>query len=655
MALKPVTDPNILAALGAPTLPAQPSAPVATGPTPVADPALLAQLNAPEKPALAPGETEMNRAVPGPADMPSAPITAPAEPSIWEKFMNNFQNGDPVASMIGHGVSTIAQGAPEVAAGAVNNAAAQGVAGLTGSTIADPNDSANFIRDFIESHSHEPQGENAKALSAGLGEAFGEPISNLKRGLGDAALSATGSPLAAAGADLLPDLGAALVGGPKAGTSEIAEAPVFGASAKPNNAMQFRQPERPAEIAPGEDLSGGVKPQPAPVNPKVADLRAADIRMRPSDVRAMTPGAKSIPGEFREKFASGPALKNDMTLHNQQRMTDIAAKDIGVKKLDDASLDAAEKPAAATYDTVENVLRDRDMSPEFVKTFQEGLDSIKLELPRGKPYSVTGVLGAIRRRGAKRLQSDNPEMEAKGYADRNMADAIEEGLGNELKNAGEPQLLDEYQNARQLFAKVNDVRSATRAGQIDANVVYKLGKRGVPLSGGLKLVADAAEHAPNVTGHSLKTAARAGEEVPNSREGVITRGTKALIRKIPGMDVGAPGFQEKFGPADEARTSYYGQDNSVAPARGPEQKGLDLREALNLEAPPGEVGAPQRAPRPIGPQMDALGNEFELQATPGEVGIPPEAPISLQDLLGLGEPLNLEKAPGRIGKPKRKA
>jgi hypothetical protein len=362
-----------------------------------------------------------------------------------------------------------------------------------------------------------------------------------------------------------------------------------------------------------------------------------------------------VPGEFREKFASGPKLKNELTLHNQAQLTKANAKDLGVKDLTDASLDAAEAPAISTYNTVEDVLREHKVSPDFEQTFREGLDSIKLELPRGKPYTVTGVLGALRRRAAKRLQADNPEMEARGYADRNMADAIEEGLGNELKSAGEPQLFKEYQDARQLFAKVNDVRGATRAGQIDANVAYKMKKRDIPLSGALKLTADAAEHAPNVTGHSLKTAARAGEEIPGSKEGIFKSGAKAIIRRIPGMDVGSEGFQQTLGKTDPARASYHGREADIAPAPGPEQGGLDLREALNLEPPPGAVGAPQRTPRELGPQVDALGNAFEFQMPPGEVGVPPPEQMSLQDLLGLGEPLNLKNAPGRVGKPKRKS
>jgi hypothetical protein len=604
------------------------------------DPALGARLRALQQSQAqaAPGMTEMNSVVPS-ADAPTAPVAQTPEPSIWEKFKSmsgdvlsgkpliEFAQGvadDPVLSMWGHGLKTIAQGAPEVALDLVNNAGVQSVAGLTGSFVPDANDSAGFMRDFTENNSLSAGGESAKQLEAGLGEAF-EPFTNIKNALGEGAEAAGAGPLAATGASMLPDLGAALLGGgPAASTVER------GAAA----------------------LAPKVEPT---INPAVEGLRAADIRMRPSDVRAVTPNKKiKVPGETRERFADGPDLKKDMTLHNQTQLTDLNAKDIGVKSLDDAAFDTAREAPAKKYETVENVLASKPelITDDFRKTFQEAAASARL--PKGENYGVTRVIGALRRRAAKRIQNDQVATEEAGFADRELAERLEEQMGKALEAAGEPQLLGEYQEARQQFAKIHDVETATRAGQIDAHVAYKLKKRGVPLTGALKLTADAAEYAPNVTKHSTTTAAREGAEVPTTLTGAATDFTKRLIRKIPGMDVGAPRVQNKFGVPDEARASYYGQDNSVAPPRGPEQGGLDLREALDLEPPPGAVGAPARTARELGPQVDALGSQFEFDMPPGEVGIPPEAPMSLQDLLGLGEPLDLKKSPGRVGKPKRK-
>lgn len=618
MALKPVQDPNLLAALNAP------ETPPAAGPKPVTDPALLAQLNAPATPSLedtVPQAPMIDGSGPPPA--PAAPDTP--EPSIWEKFKSSVSE-DPILQMWGEGLSTIAQGAPEVAMDVIGNTGVQAAGGL-GALMLGQNDSdaADFTRDFTAENSMQPQGENARKLTGALGEAF-EPLQNIKSTLGGATLDATGSPLAATGADMLPDLGLALLGGE-------------GAAA--------RGAELPKQALKADRV----------VNPKVGDLRAADIRLRPSDVRAMTPGAKKVPGEFRERFADAPELKKDMTLHNQQRFTDIAAKEIGTKDLTDASTDAAEVPHIAKYQLAEDVIRELPAEkavPEFVAAYKEAAASAKL--PKGEDSGVTRVIGALRRRAATRARSNDVKTEEAGYADRELADKLEEQFGKQLEAAGEPQLLKEYQDARQALAKIHDVRMSTRADQIDAAKLYQLNQKseGKRLTGGLKLIADASEYAPNVSKHSLTTAARAGGEIEGSKEGMIKGAAKAVLRKIPGMDVGSEGFQNSLGKADEARTSYYGRDPDIAPLPGPQQKGLDLREALQLEAPPGEVGKAPRAPRQFGPQSDAFGSNFEFQMPQGEVGVPPPAPMSLQDILGLGEPLDLKKPPGRVGKPKRK-
>lgn len=635
MALKPVQDPNLLAALEAPETPA-PAAPKA-----VTDPALLAQLEAPEGPAAPLSQVGADEVPTGANLAATKPQAAPA-PSLWDRAKSAVE-GDPIIDMWMSSLPTVFKGAPEVAGNMVGNAGVQAVAGLTAPFVSGGNmdDAANFVQDFTAENSMRPQGEAAQELTGALGEAFA-PMENVKNKLGDTTLGLTGSPDAAATASMAPDFLATLLG-----VTRVAKNPP------------------------------PLKPDAAPVNSTVESLRAADIRLRPSDVRAMEPKAPKIPGERRERFADAPDLKKDLTLHNQGRFTDLAAEELGVKKLDEASFEEARKAPGATYDMVENVLRDREMSPAFVATFREAAASAKLA--KGEGYSVTRIIGALRRRAAKRMQSDNVQTEEAGFADRELADKLEEQLGRELEAAGEPQLFKQYQDARQQFAKINDTETATRAGQVDANVLYKLGQKGVKLSGRLKLIADAFENAPNVTGHSLKTAARAGDEIASSREGIIKEFLKAGIRKIPGMDVGSARFQDTLGRADPVATANYGRRTEIAPPRGPEQGELDIREALGLEMAPGEVGKPARELRDLGPQEDMLGSafefeapggaigrparpargpgapqdmfgsEFEFELAPGNVGIPPEPQLTLQELLGLGEPLALKKSPGRVG------
>lgn len=601
MPLKPVQDPALLAAL---------EAPEPTGEQPVTDPALLAQLEGPEAAPVDPAQADLDSKF----NAQNFPIPDAnwrddmAQPSLWEQFKKS-------------GPGSTLLGAPEVALTLGNNLAVDAVAGLTGPLLgSDDNDSANFIRDFQQEHHRAPQGESAQILAQNLGDMFA-PVGETSEFLGDQTMEATGSPAMATGASMLPDAVLAGLGLPPA---------VRGAAALPKRAL---------------------KADPEPVNPMVGEMRAADIRLRPSDVRAMEPNKNvKVPGERRERFADAPDLKRDTTLHNQARFTDIVAKDIGAKGLDEASLLKAEEPAAATYDMVESVLMERDMSPQFVSVFREAAESAKL--PKGEGHTITRIIGALRRRSHKRIQSDDVRTEEAGFADRDLADALEEQLGRELEAAGEPQLFKQYQDARQTFAKVNDARTATRANQIDGNTLFKIQKKTGRLTGGLKLVADSAEFAPNVTGHSLKTASRAGDEVKDSKSGTVKDFLKGVVRKFPHMDVGAEDFQRTLGPVDPVRAANYGRRTDAPVNRSPEQGELDIREALGLEMVPGQVGKPARELPSEGSPQDMFGSEFEFEAAPGQVGIPPEAQISLQELLGLGEPLTLKKSKGRVGKPR---
>lgn len=586
------------------------------------DPALLARLQKFQDSQRPPGETALNSTIPLPQGV--APDTG--IPDSGQTAMGDFADQ---AKALGGDVLTAIQGAPETAATMLNNSLVQAGAGLSAPFVADnPDDAASYIRDFTQQHSYAPQGESAQKLIGALSEALNlEPA---KRALGETTLEATGSPLAATVADILPDLGAAFLPATK-GAGAI---------------------ERGVEA---------LAPKAAePLSPIVEQLRNADIQMRPSDIRGMHPDKSKVkvPGEFRERFANAPNLKKDQTLHNQARFTEMAAKKIGAPDLTEASIAKAKEPHAATYDLAESVLNDKPTPPGLEKVLREALDATKLERPRGQVPTVTGTIGALRRRANKRINTDNPDTQAAGYADRNMADALEEEFGKALESAGEPQLFKQYQDARKGFAQIHDVETATHGGQIDAHKLKQLGQK-VKLSGELKLIADAAAHVPNVTKHSTTTAARAGGEIESSREGIIKAGAKGLVRSlgIPGtdltMNVGSGKFQRSLGKPNEARTSYYGETPPENVPRTPEQQDLDLAEALQLQQPPGAVGTPPRSPRPLGPQADAFGPGFEFSMAPGEVGVPPPAQLSLQDVLGLGEPLAMKQAPGRVGKPRR--
>lgn len=568
-------------------------------------------------------------APPAPAGPPRLDqiVPSPTDPTggLPDRQPEGISNTDMFLSDLG-GVAgdmwTAAKGAPETALTMAYNPVVMAAAGFHGMAThpLDADAAANDIQQFEEQNLYRPRGESAQKLSGAIGEAF--DLSPLKEKLGESTLNATGSPAAATFAHMLPDLGASFLPATK------------GAGAL-------------------ESVGEAIGPKAVePVSDAVANLRAGGVKLRPSDVRAMHPEAKSIPGEFREKFQNPADLKKGLTLENQATATKRAADELGIPDLTEKSFDAAEKPHIETYQMAEKVAEGAPASPEFDKAFKAASDAA--QLPKGEAYGVTRVIGALRRRANKRTASGDVKTEEAGYNDRELADNLEEQFGKRLEAAGEPQLLGEYQDARKELARINDVRGATRADQIDVAALRRMNERfgGDRLQGGLKFLADTAEYAPNVTGHSLKTASRAGDEMPSSKEGFITRGAKALVRQIPGMDIsraepnfleralGMKGFQEELGPTDAARSSYYGTKYTPAPAAAPQQGHMDLRQVLGLEPPPGVAGAMVR------PDLGAqnLGEAFvggePLGAAPTPVA------NDLSEILGLSEPL-VKKTAGK--------
>jgi len=85
-----------------------------------------------------------------------------------------------------------------------------------------------------------------------------------------------------------------------------------------------------------------------------------------------------------------------------------------------------------------------------------------------------------------------------GRASRSAAKALEDAIEAHLQSAGNTQLLNEFRQARQLIAKTYSVEKALNptTGSIDAKALASQLKRGKPLSGDLKDVAEFAARFP---------------------------------------------------------------------------------------------------------------------------------------------------------------
>ena len=366
-------------------------------------------------------------------------------------------------------------------------------------------------------------------------------------------------------------------------------------------------------------------------NAQVQMARKLGLKLRPEDVQARIPGQRT-PGRTASRLVSPTDIKTDFTLHNQGIITREAGAELGLSnatELTEATFNKLKAPEHAIYEQAERAATRVPISLELQGALQDGIKLAKFKA--GDRVGVTRTLSALRRNGNKHAQAADVATQEAGYAELAAADRLEAAFGAQLEAVGEANMLSQFQAARQRLAKIHNVEGATRAGHVDVADLYKMAERGAPLTGRLKMLAEIGEAFPNITRHSLKTAAGAPVGGEITKYGVIRSGINAAARNVPGLrsrlNPYSEGFQNRIGPAaTDVERSYfgsYGQPLAPLARLGAPGKSLDVIEpdaALSRA-----LGVEGRRPLPRGPEP-SLSAE-----TPPVGGYPrlPEAPSRL--------------------------
>lgn len=390
--------------------------------------------------------------------------------------------------------------------------------------------------------------------------------------------------------------------------------------------------------------------------------RALGYKFRPSDVRSARPGEKT-PGLWREGLDRPNDLRRDTTVENQATTTRLAAEELGatnVKALTEADFAKLREAPLKTYDEVGNAVGTFTPSANYYSELRaaarrEGLEpSVRRKiLAQTEQYALEQMSGpdalktisALRRRAAKQLRSDDVLQNDMGAANRAIADALEAELGRQLEAQGNTQLLSQFQEARTALAKIHDVESATKGGQVDAQALARLARKGVPLTGRLKTIADVAEAAPNVVRHSTRATGVGNSVKADTLVGVAKDAVKGAISKLPGMDVMSEGFQSRhFGrqatPTERSYIPDIGRRQVVPPAapRAPQFESVPFTEtpgvvparavtlADRLELAP----EPVRNPVELPPVPDRLTADVPPPTPSGGLPFTPSTPIAAQ-------------------------
>jgi len=128
--------------------------------------------------------------------------------------------------------------------------------------------------------------------------------------------------------------------------------------------------------------------------------------------------------------------------------------------------------------------------PDLLKN--DAIETLKTALskPDMSPASAIELTKKLRFDASKNFKAfSDPEKLALADAQYDAAKAIE---GMIERNIPDPKLLENFRNARQLYAKTYDVQSALNdtTGNVSAPILAKLMDKGSPLTGGLKQAAD---------------------------------------------------------------------------------------------------------------------------------------------------------------------
>jgi len=291
-----------------------------------------------------------------------------------------------------------------------------------------------------------------------------------------------------------------------------AGAPATGAivSAIPEAAASLMAPEARGAMRAVGETAGRVLPRP-PVAQVVQQARQAGYVIKPSEAGATV-------GKVAEGLTGSPRLSIEATIKNQKVTNDLAATELGLPKgtsITPKVIIDLKKPHNAVYkevgelgnvvtdDTFKNEMTGIGRAPgtSFQKVRNPDIERLREQYTETEFNAKDAVLQIriLRRNGSKNLKSPDPAKNEVGYAERQVADAIEAQLERHATAVGNPDLVTRFRQARRELAKINNVSDAMIAatGDVSASKLAKAKGKGAPLTGNLATIADTHDAFPS--------------------------------------------------------------------------------------------------------------------------------------------------------------
>lgn len=247
--------------------------------------------------------------------------------------------------------------------------------------------------------------------------------------------------------------------------------------------------------------------------PEAQAALAAGLKLTPEQVGAPV-------GNVVQSLTGAAKLERTVSKSNATQVTNLAKDDLGIPRsttLNDSVLTNLKIPENAVYDQVSKlgqVRADPTYAADISKVTSPGANSFAFDVPPAieklkagygnvQSFDAGDAVAKVRQLRAdasKNIKAPNvPEQNALGYAQKQIAEAIESQLDRHVQTlsaAGrtDPGLIDQLRAARVQLAKIHSVQDALDGGNVSATELGKQLDRGVPLSGNLRTVAQAANN-----------------------------------------------------------------------------------------------------------------------------------------------------------------
>lgn len=457
--------------------------------------------------------------------------------SALQRFLGKFVGAGETALTLGSGAVAF----PESGAAGIAQAGINKVLGPTATRTVPINDfdqiaragvggiprpsPADTVRDFQSTLTYQPQTAAGQAITG----AISKPLEYVDRGgnyVGEKVTDATGSPMLGAAANAGSQLVASylLPKGLRAGGRTVGEA--VGSAAE----GIARRGEADVAVRAAEQ---------APVNTAIEPARAANFKLPPS--QAGGPTGKVLEG-------AGGKIQTEMRLsHDNAKNTNrIAAKEIGLSErqpLTEANIERLKQGAYGVYERVKKAGRIQ-MDDQYRTELQSSLErtanvasdfpedinaSVQAEItkfdkPNADAASMLDRIKSLRQRAGRNMSSTDAEKFELGIAQKKIATAMENQIERAVSQTN-PAMISDFRAARQQLAKIYNVEEALGpSGNVTAAVLARQLKRGVPLSGGLKTIAETYLEFPKV----MRSVEGLGGHAPFSALDYLVGGVEAI-------------------------------------------------------------------------------------------------------------------------------